>query len=190
MSLESTMQFRKKRVMTLIATVALVLGACGGEDSTEELASAEETSVAAPQPEAPAPEAESDAGDPGGPSGSNGLSMECAVIVAEFTEAQAGFAEAAMGAMTGDGEQMDYEAAADGFDAMASNAPQEIRADFQVVADWYREYMEALAEIDVEPGEQPSPEQMATLQELASGANEAELQEASQNIEAYFDEHC
>src|SRR5918992_228184 len=50
----------------------------------------------------------------------------------------------------------------------ADNAPEEIRGDFEVIADSYAKIADALGDVDVTSGETPSPEALEKLQELST----------------------
>jgi hypothetical protein len=76
------------------------------------------------------------------------------------------------------------------FDELASQVPDEIKADFEVIAENFAKIAEAFKDIDLAAGETPSPEDLARLQELTSSLNSTEVQQASENIEAWARENC
>ena len=68
--------------------------------------------------------------------------------------------------------------------------PDEIKDDYQVIAQNFAKIAEALKGVDLTSGQTPSPEALAKLQELSKTMNSAEVQQASQHIEAWVKEHC
>jgi hypothetical protein len=76
------------------------------------------------------------------------------------------------------------------FDEFAEEAPEEIRADFQVLADAYEAYAEAIAGIDLQAGETPDPEALQQLQEALESIDQAEVTAASERISAWTTENC
>ena len=76
------------------------------------------------------------------------------------------------------------------FDEIADQVPEEIRDDYQVLADNFQELADALKGIDLASGETPSPEALAKLQELSASLDTPEVQQATENIEAWARENC
>ncbi len=68
--------------------------------------------------------------------------------------------------------------------------PDEIKADYQVIAENFSKIAEALKGVDLTNGQTPSPEALAKLQELAASMDSAEVQQASQHIEAWVQKNC
>jgi hypothetical protein len=75
-------------------------------------------------------------------------------------------------------------------DAFADDAPEEIRDDFRVVAEAYAKIADALADVDVSPGETPSAEDAAKLQQVASEIDQPALEQANTNITTWVNENC
>jgi hypothetical protein len=88
------------------------------------------------------------------------------------------------------GDANDLEKQAQFFEDFADNTPEEIRDDFQTVAEFYSKLTKALADADVQPGEQPDPEDIQALQEAATSVDQERLTEASTNIEKWVKENC
>ncbi len=84
----------------------------------------------------------------------------------------------------------DYDDVSEFFDEFADNAPEEIRADFQVLAEAWEVYAEVLPDLRVEPGETPDPEALQKLQEATAQLDQQELTAASERIEAWTTENC
>jgi hypothetical protein len=76
------------------------------------------------------------------------------------------------------------------FDEFADSAPEEIRADLQVLAEVWEVYAEVLPDLQVEPGETPDPEALAKLQEASAQIDQQEVTAASERIEAWATENC
>lgn len=76
------------------------------------------------------------------------------------------------------------------FDEFADEAPEEIRADFQILADGYEAYAEALADVDLQAGETPDAEAVARLQEALTSIDQEEVAAASTRISAWANENC
>lgn len=111
----------------------------------------------------------------------------------ECLEASGAFLAAAGGAAAvfGGGDQDLQDSLAD-LEEFAGDVPAEIRADFEVFVDAYAEFADAFADLDFDPssGEAPDEETMAALQALTEDFEESEFQEATENIQAWFEENC
>ncbi len=180
--------FRRQTTITaLVVAGAVALAACGGDAEPD---APEDDAAAAPADEVPADEAPADGGWEDMGDDSDGMSAFCIGIYQDMAAAQQAYAEATASLMGGSADPADFEAAAAGMEAMAQAAPAEIRADFEVMTRELATYFRALAEVGFNPGEQPTPEQMERMAQLAGTMDVDALEEASQNIEAFFDEHC
>jgi hypothetical protein len=103
----------------------------------------------------------------------------------EYTEAMAEAGEA-MGSI-GTGEDADYGALEDFFNAFADEAPDEVADDFRVYADFWGDYAELFADIDFsDPDTFQDPDVLAAFDDLDSEA----LEEAQANIDAWITENC
>ena len=179
----------------LVLLLALVLGvaaACGGDD--DESSDAAEPAAVAEEPadegdasaddsaaEDEEPAAEEDSGDDAA-----ALDNIDAEKCAEALGAQSDLANVFA---TGTPESGDFEKAADALDEIAENAPDEIKDDFEVLAGFMREYLEAVGDIDL-TSETPDPEDIQKLQEFAESIDQARLTEAGENIQAWAAENC
>jgi hypothetical protein len=74
--------------------------------------------------------------------------------------------------------------------AFADRAPEEIRDDFQVIADFYGKWLDAMRDADFEAGETPTPEQIQKLTEIVQSVDPAKLTAASANISTCVTENC
>jgi hypothetical protein len=88
------------------------------------------------------------------------------------------------------GDTDDLEKQAQFFERFADNTPGEVREDFQTVAEFYSKLTKALADANVQPGEEPDPEALQALQEAATSIDQKELEAATANIEKWVKENC
>jgi hypothetical protein len=91
-------------------------------------------------------------------------------------------------AFSGSGDT-DIQQVADDFQELAANAPSEIKADFQTIADAYSKIADALEGVDLQGG-QPSAEAIQKLQQLSSEIDQAKLTQAAQNISTWVTQNC
>ncbi len=91
-------------------------------------------------------------------------------------------------ALSGTGGTTDLKKTAQIVQEFADDAPSEIKADFQVVAD----YMSKVADVagNLKPGQTPDPAMLQKLQKLATSINTQKLTQASQNITAWVSKNC
>jgi hypothetical protein len=73
---------------------------------------------------------------------------------------------------------------------MADAAPDEIKDDLEVIANELEAFYTALGEAGYEPGVAPTPEQIAQLSALAEVVDQEVFDEASDNINAWFEANC
>jgi hypothetical protein len=168
----------RRIIVLLLAALALVAAGCGGDDSDQASADTETTVVE----ETTGGDATETTADTTSETTDDEISLsgKCA----EFAGLGAKISEA----MAGGNDGLDEASAL--FDELASQVPDEIKADFQVVADNFAKIADALKEIDLEPGETPTPDDLAKLQELTAGLDSAEVQQASANIEKWAQANC
>ena len=172
-----------KRVLAAFLLLFLPLGllaACGDDDD-------DAAPVASESEEESGGDAGGDSEDSGGGDGGGDLSKtRCAELVSEMSEAQA----AASQALSGDTQSLEDSAAA--LEEFADDAPEEIRDDFQLIADGYSSIVRALADadIDLSGGQAPDPEALEELQRVAEELDTAEFQAASERVQKFFEEEC
>jgi ABC-type glycerol-3-phosphate transport system substrate-binding protein len=91
-------------------------------------------------------------------------------------------------------EEIDWLDAAQKMKDAARFAPAEIRDDYELVADAMSKYFELMAEIDWQPGQMPTEDQIKKMEEAANAMGEImdndELEAAMERITAWFEEHC
>ncbi len=88
------------------------------------------------------------------------------------------------------GQVGDFEEAKANIDALADNAPDEIADAFETFASEMGVFFDALADMGMDTTGQPSPEQLGQLMQAAESVDEAALDEASNEIAAYFEDVC
>ena len=88
------------------------------------------------------------------------------------------------------GQTTDLQEASKIFDEIADQVPDEIKADYQVIAENFKKIAEALKGVDLTSGQAPSPEALAKLQELSTSMDSPKVQQATQHIEAWVKKNC
>jgi len=86
-------------------------------------------------------------------------------------------------ALTGSSNVQDVE---DAFNEFAAAAPDEIKADFQTLAEYFSAIADALEGVDLTSGEVPSADALAKLQAVDA----TKATQASTNIAAWVTENC
>ena len=169
-----------RRIAALLSAVlALVAAGCGGS-SSDEASSDTETTVATEATATDDMTATDDDSETSTDVDLGNLSGECA----QFAGISSTLAQSLSG------QDANIEDAAKAFDEIADQVPDEIKDDYQVIADNFAKIADALKGVDLTSGQAPSPEALAKLQELSASMDSAEVQQASQHIEAWVQEHC
>ena len=168
------MTARRLAVLLLVA-LALLAAGCGGDDSDS---SASSDDAAAVETEAATDDSATE-DDGTSDDDSAALEGECANF--------AGLSAKLSSALAGTNG---VASAAEVFDEIADQVPEEIRDDYEVLVDNFRELADALKGIDLSSGGTPSPEALAKLQELSGKLDTPEVQQATENIEAWARENC
>ena len=82
------------------------------------------------------------------------------------------------------------EEATEAFQNLVDDVPDEIKADVQVLADWFAEYSAKLKDIGLQAGQTPTAAQVAQLQAALADTNQEELTAASERLQAWASENC
>ena len=159
----------------LVLALTLVAAGCGGSD---ESAATDETTTEETTTEETTTE-ETTTEDTGGTDLSGVLGDEDCFALASVG---ASFAQAVTGATD--------EEAAEALQSLAGEVPDEIKADVQVLADWFADYTAKLKDIGIEAGQATSADQLQQLQAALAATNQEELTAASQRLEAWTQENC
>jgi hypothetical protein len=175
----------------VVAALMLVAAGCGGSNevgstateataSTESVATATdtETKTAADETETSSDAVETTS------TGVTGLTGACQ----DLAEVSQKFGEAMAAATSGTGS--DLEATSKVFDAFADEVPDEVREHFQVLAESFAVYADALKGIDLKPGATPSADQVAKLVQATQALDQEKLSKASAGIDAWVKENC
>lgn len=171
----------RRLMVLLIAVLALAAAGCGGGGSdeasgdtdtvvTEETTSTDDMTTT----EDTTTETTSDDADVGA------LTGKCAELAGLSTK----LAES-LGGQSGD-----IQSVATLFDEIADQVPDEIKADYQVLADYISKMAEALKGVDLSSTEPPSAEVLAKLQQLTTSVDTQEVQQATAHIEAWARDNC
>jgi hypothetical protein len=104
----------------------------------------------------------------------------------DLVNASSAIGEALSGANSPD----EVQAASDRFHEFAENVPEEIQDDVQVLADVYDKYIAVIADIDLQPGETPSAEQIGQLTAALQDIDQQAVTEASTNLSTWATENC
>jgi hypothetical protein len=173
----------RRLTVLLLAVLALLAAGCGGDDSNEassdtdtaivEQTTGEDTSEDATETSA-GEATETNAED------ETTVSGECAELAGLGTKI----------AQAISGSNADVEQASKLFDELASKVPEEIRADFQVIAKNFSKIAEKLKDLNLSAGGTPSPEDLAKLQELTASLSSPEVTAAGQRIQDWAEKNC
>lgn len=167
-------------ILGVVLVLAFAGAGCGGSNDATSDAAGDDTAIEEPVSTDDASTAEETETE-----GSvEGLSGECSDLV---KASQAFGAAVASSLGTGEGELGET---ADLFKAFAENAPDELKDDFEMLADVMAGYATELADLDIGAGETPSAEQIAKLAEIGQSLSTTEAQEASAAISAWAQENC
>jgi hypothetical protein len=108
-----------------------------------------------------------------------GLTGKCAEL--------AGLGSKLAAAMTG--QNADVQDVSKLFDEVADQVPDEIKADWEVLAKNFSKIAEAMKGVDLSSGT-PDAQALAKLQQLATQLDSQEMQQAAAHIEAWAKENC
>jgi hypothetical protein len=159
----------------LVMALSLVAAGCGGGD--DESAASDETTIEETTTSEDTTSEDTTSGDTTDLSGV--LADEDCLRLASIG---ATFAQAITGATD--------EEAVEAFEQLVDDVPDEIKADVQVLADWFAEYTAKLDEIGLEPGATPSAAQLQQLQAALAGSNQQEVTAASERLGTWANENC
>jgi len=172
--------------------LALAVAGCGGDGGstttvTVETSAAETTDTTATETDMTATETDMTATDTE-TSGTETTALP-SFATSENCQAFVALAGSFAAALSGTGDA-DTEEAAQAMKDFADQAPEEIRDDFQTLADAYGKIAEALQGVDLSSGQAPPADVMAKLAEISSEIDTAAVTAASANISAWTTENC
>ena len=76
------------------------------------------------------------------------------------------------------------------YQSFVDKAPSEIKPDLQVIADAYSKIVDAIAKIDIKPGETPDAATIQKFQDALASIDNAKVQQASQHVASWATSHC
>jgi hypothetical protein len=171
-----------------VAALMLFAAGCGGSSSESSSASAETTTssestetTSTESSEATTSETTDAAGSTGGATALTGACKDMADLGQKYGEALA---------QAGSGGDTDLSVTASAFSEFADQVPDEIKADFQTLADALSAYAKAMQGLDLQAGEVPSASEVAKLTEAAQSFSATEVTAASSNITAWVEKNC
>jgi hypothetical protein len=182
---------RRLMILLVVGVLAIAAAGCGGSDESSGTdtsavteTTTEETTTEATDTEATETDTDTDTETETETSGSGSFaSGDCRELVQSSEE----LTQALSATGSGTGNLKD---AAKVFQEFVDKAPDEIKADLQVLADAYVVYADALGDLDLKAGETPSPETLAKLQQAASKIDNAKVTAASQRLSTWAEENC
>jgi uncharacterized protein YydD (DUF2326 family) len=173
----------RKLMLLLIAVLALVAAGCGGDSKSEATPATVETTVETDTAATETNRAEdTTATDSTATTGvdTSALTGKCA----ELAQLGAKLSQS----MSGQSGSLDDVSKV--FDELAGQVPDEIKADYEVLAKNFKTIAEALKGVDLQSGQAPSPDQAAKLQQALASIDNAEVQAATKRIEAWAAKNC
>jgi hypothetical protein len=177
----------RKLAALLVAALALVAAGCGGSSdegsSDTATVAAEDTTTEATTTEATTTEdmttTEETTSDDTATDASSALTGKCADLAGLGSKLAA-----AMG-----GQDSGVADVSQLFDDLADQVPDEIKADWQVLAQNFQKIAAALKGADLSSGT-PDAATLAKLQKLATTLDSKEVQQAAAHIEAWAKKNC
>jgi hypothetical protein len=162
----------------LVAALALVAAGCGGNsnEASSDTTTAETTTEVTTTAEMTTTE-QTSTEDSGGDTAA--LTGKCADLAGLGSKLAA-----AMG-----GQDSGVADVSKLFDEMADQVPDEIKADWQVLAQNFQKIADALTGADLSSGT-PDAATLAKLQKLATTLDSQEVQQAAAHIEAWAKKNC
>lgn len=167
-------------VVAMVVALAVAGAGCGGSDesasgdTTVTETTTEETTTEETTTEETTTDTSTDTGDFSG------------VLADEDCQKLIGVGAAFSQALTG---ATDEEAAA-AFQNLVDDVPDEIKADVQVLADWFAEYAAKVKDIGLEAGQTPTADQIQQLVAALAATNQEEVTAASERLGVWANENC
>jgi ABC-type glycerol-3-phosphate transport system substrate-binding protein len=167
---------RPLRIVVVLTALALAVAGCGGGEessaTTDTAVVTETTGDETTTDETTTEETTTDPDFTGLPSG------DCLALVTAIASLGSAFAAPA-------GDNADTSEFFDRFDA-----PEEIKADFQILADAYAAYGAAIQDIGLDAGQTPSAEQLQQYQQALASIDQPGVAAASDRIGTWVSENC
>ena len=189
---------RKLLALLLAAAMAMSLAACSSDSSDDEASGSleDESEISATQGDGDSSSDDGDSSsDDGDSSSDDGSSDDIPDLgsLDECFEASMAFASITLiplGLSFGATDE-DLEELQDSLEELDASIPEEVSEDFEVIKEAYQEFGEAMSEVDFTDPQALLDEDISQQMEDASALIETpEVEEATANIEAYFEENC
>ncbi len=161
-------------VAMVVALAVAGVGCGGGDESASGDTTVTETTTEETTTEETTTDTSTDTGDFSG------------VLADEDCQKLIGVGAAFSQALTG---ATDEEAAA-AFQNLVDDVPDEIKADVQVLADWFAEYAAKVKDIGLEAGQTPTADQVQQLVAALAATNQEEVTAASERLGVWANENC
>lgn len=170
----------RRLAVLLVAVVALAAAGCGGDDSDEAGGDTDTVVVETTTEDTTTDDMTTTEENESSDVDTSGLTGNCAELAGLGSRLASAFG----------GPNADVADVSRLFDELADEVPDEIKADWEVLARNFEKVAEALQGVDLTSGETPSAEALARLQELSETFDSPAMQEAAANIEAWAQENC
>jgi hypothetical protein len=173
---------RAVATLLVLASCAFGAAACGGGEEAGDTGAATTTETTTTETETTTTEtdATTDTDTDASPSFASGECRELVDAAADLSQS--------LGA--GTGTSADFQDSQRVFQEFVDRAPEEIRADLQVLADAFTKYADALEGVDLQAGETPDAATLQKLQAAVASIDQAEVQAASERVDTWARENC
>jgi len=165
--------------LALALALAVAAAGCGGSDEDSSGTTADTTVLTETTEETTSETTTEESTTGGTETDLSGIlgSEECIQLVAAMTSFGAAFAAPGSG-----------DDASDFFGNF--EAPDEIKADVQTVAEWYQAYLAAVQEAGLQSGQTPTADQLQAFQSAVAGLDQEGAIAASERIGAWAQANC
>jgi hypothetical protein len=179
---------RAAATLLVLAACAFGAAACGGGDEASDTGAATTTETTTTETEATTTDTDTTTGtdtttDTDTDASPSFASGECR----ELVDAAADLSQSLGGTGTDTANLQDSQQV---FQEFVDRAPDEIRADLQVLADAFAKYADALEGVDLKAGEAPDAATLQKLQAAVASIDQAEVQAASERVDTWARENC
>jgi hypothetical protein len=178
---------RALKVLALLLTLA-VIAACSPSEGEEDGAQTTIGSSGTTVGESQTPD-DTQAPDEQDPDDFD-FTGECLGAAQAMAAAINSYAMSFAGTTGGGFDADEAEQVAGQLQAMADAAPDEIKADLEVIGEALSDYFAAIAEIGLQPGGVPTEQQIQELTALQETFDQEAFDQASNNVQAWFDANC
>ena len=93
-------------------------------------------------------------------------------------------------AQASSGSDQDLETTAKAFENFANQVPDEIRAQFKVIAAAFAKYIQVIKDLDLKPGATPSAGDIAKLTQASQSLDNAQVKAANEAVTKWATDNC